>query len=333
MIGSTLSHYVVEALLGQGGMGAVYRARDTVLNRTVAIKVLTAAGDRESTRRLLHEARAASALNHPNIVTIHAVGRERDVDFIVMEYVAGEPLTIPAGGFPIDRAIDCASQVAAALAATHDAGIVHRDVKPANVMIAGSGQINVLDFGIARRTVFPPDSATVPPTVETTAFGAGTMTGTPGYMSPEQIAGGAVNARSDVFSLGVLMFEMLTGRTAFAGGSRDVEAGRRRPVPGLPPSIRLRSGSCGRLEGRGGRRREQTLAPRTRLVSRGIRERARAGVALHPPQRDAALSGHHLLPRVRRHAVLEGGHLPPRPQEVFKEVLDWLDRYLGPVRK
>src|SRR5919204_6265347 len=120
MIDSTLSHYVVEALLGEGGMGAVYRARDTVLRRTVAIKVLSAAGDTESKRRLLHEARAASALNHPNIVTIHAVERERDTDFIVMEYVAGEPLTIPSGGLPIDRAIDYACQIAAGLAAAHE---------------------------------------------------------------------------------------------------------------------------------------------------------------------------------------------------------------------
>jgi serine/threonine protein kinase len=172
MIGSTLSHYVVETLLGEGGMGAVYRARDTVLNRTVAIKVLTV-GNTDAKRRLLHEARAASALNHPNIVTIHAVERERDVDFIVMEYVAGEPLTVPAGGLPIDRAVQYADQIAAALAAAHEAGIVHRDIKPANVMIARSGQIKVLDFGIARRTTMPADAPTVPPTLDATAVARG----------------------------------------------------------------------------------------------------------------------------------------------------------------
>ncbi|HEX6465252.1 MAG TPA: serine/threonine-protein kinase, partial [Vicinamibacterales bacterium] len=245
MIGSTLSHYVVDAFLGQGGMGAVYRARDTVLNRTVAIKVLTSAGDAESKRRLLHEARAASALNHPNIVTIHAVERDRDVDFIVMEYVAGQPLAIPAGGLPVDRAVEYADQIAAALAAAHEAGIVHRDVKPANVLITPPGRVKVLDFGIARRAGIAADAPTAQLTIEATAPG-GTMTGTPGYMSPEQIAGRPVDARSDVFSLGVVLFEMLTGQTAFGGETTwaRMDATVRRTLPDVhalrqevPPAI------------------------------------------------------------------------------------------------
>jgi len=135
MIGSTLRHYAIDARLGEGGMGTVYRARDTVLNRTVAIKVLAESGpdDPESARRLLHEARAASALNHPHIVTIHAVEQHDDTAFIVMEHVDGEPLgrAIPLGGLPIDRALDHACDIADALAAAHEQGIVHQDVKPA----------------------------------------------------------------------------------------------------------------------------------------------------------------------------------------------------------
>ena len=221
MIGSTLSHYVVEALLGEGGMGKVYRATDTVLNRTVAIKVLSAgaAADRESKRRLLHEARAASALNHPNVVTIHAVEEARDLDFIVMEHVSGTPLTIPAGGLPIDRAMEYAVQISGALAAAHEAGIIHRDIKPANVMVGRTGHIKVLDFGIARRTELQGEAATRQLTSDGTIGTAGVVIGTVGYLSPEQIAGQPATMRSDVFSLGALLFEMLTGAPAFPGDS------------------------------------------------------------------------------------------------------------------
>ena len=218
-IGSTLSHYVVEALLGEGGMGIVYRARDTVLNRTVALKVLTdrSPDDAESKRRLLSEARAASALNHPNIVTVYAVEQERGVDFIVMEHVSGAPLTAPAAGLPISQAIDYACQMAGALSAAHDVGIIHRDIKPANMMIGLSGQIKVLDFGIARRTALASNAETRQLTA--TISSPGTIVGTVGYVSPEQITGQPADTRSDVFSLGLVMFEMLAGRRAFSGDS------------------------------------------------------------------------------------------------------------------
>jgi serine/threonine protein kinase len=202
MIGTTLSHYVVEALLGEGGMGVVYRARDTVLHRTVAIKVLTTAaiGDAESKRRLLNEARAASALNHSNIVTIYAVEQEHDVDFIVMEHISGTPLAAPVGGLPLDQAIDYACQMASALSAAHAVGIVHRDIKPANMMIGSSGQVKVLDFGIARHTLLQGNAETQQFTAATLSA-PGTLVGTVGYVSPEQLEGRPADARSDVFAL------------------------------------------------------------------------------------------------------------------------------------
>jgi len=220
MIGSTLSHYTVEALLGKGGMGIVYRAHDTVLNRTVAIKVLadSAIDDPESRRRLLKEARAASALNHPNIVTIHSVERHGNIDFIVMEYVSGASLTVPPAGLPLDCALDYGCQMAGALAAAHELGVIHRDIKPANVVIGRNGQLKILDFGIARHALANPGTEIAQLTTETLRA-PGALVGTVGYISPEQIAGNAADARSDVFALGSVLFEMLTGQRAFPGNT------------------------------------------------------------------------------------------------------------------
>ncbi len=219
MVGSTLSHYAIDAKIGQGGMGAVYRARDTVLGRIVAIKLLTkdVTADPELGPRILREAKAASRLNHPNIVTVHELARSGDTEFIVMEFVDGTPLSsaIATGALPVERVIDDAIQIADALAAAHESGLVHRDVKPGNVMVTPSGRIKVLDFGLARHLPAEPGAETRHATTEfQTAQG---VAGTVGYMAPEQIEGQPADARSDVFSLGVVMYEMLTGRRPFGG--------------------------------------------------------------------------------------------------------------------
>jgi eukaryotic-like serine/threonine-protein kinase len=220
VVGSTLSHYTIEAVIGHGGMGTVYRARDTHLNRTVAIKVLSSADAAAGRNDLLREARAASALSHPHIVTIHAVEKQDGLDFIVMEHVAGRPLgsAIGPSGLPVDTFFDYALQLSSALAAAHDAGIVHRDVKPGNVVLNSSGQLKVLDFGLARRTPSKPDDMTrtmdgAPP------GGPGVLVGTAGYIAPEQMTGHPADARGDIFALGALMYQMLGGRPPFTGST------------------------------------------------------------------------------------------------------------------
>ena len=205
MIGGSLLHYRIESPLGQGGMGVVYRALDTKLNRPVAIKVLPpdAVADPARKTRFMHEARAASALNHPNIITIHDIDAAEGVDFIVMEYVPGKSLdrVIPRRGLPLSEVLQYAIEIADALAAAHAAGIVHRDLKPANIMVTDNGQVKVLDFGLAK-LVEPAQgdesaaTKTAPPQTE-----EGAIVGTAAYMSPEQAEGKPVDARSDIFTL------------------------------------------------------------------------------------------------------------------------------------
>jgi len=213
-----LSHYQILEKLGEGGMGVVYKARDTRLERLVALKVITPekALDRERRRRFVREAKAASSLSHPGIVTVHDADSEGDVDFIVMEYVKGQTLDalIPGKGMRIPQAVGLAAQIAGALAAAHAAGIVHRDLKPSNVMVTDGGLAKVLDFGLAK--VREPEAPT--PADPTRSLGAtreGIVVGTCSYMSPEQAEGEPLDARSDVFSFGAVLYEMLTGRQAF----------------------------------------------------------------------------------------------------------------------
>ena len=222
MVGRTISHYEVIEKLGAGGMAVVYKARDTRLNRFVAIKVLTPGrvADPERKRRFVQEARSASALNHPHIVTIHDIGSENGVDFIAMEYLEGKTLgqMIPPKGLAPREALSYAKQIADALAAAHAKGIVHRDVKPGNVMVTHGGVAKVLDFGLAKLTEWSAgDESSTRTMLERTPEGV--VVGTVGYMSPEQAEGGPVDTRSDIFSFGVVLYQMLTGRQPFHGGS------------------------------------------------------------------------------------------------------------------
>ncbi len=217
LTGQMVSHYRILEKLGEGGMGEVYLAEDTRLDRRVALKVLPRdlAGDPVRKARLIHEAHTASALNHPNIVTLHDIGSEGGIDFLVMEYVAGKPLAglIPDHGMPVKEALRCAVQIADALASAHAAGIVHRDLKPGNVMVTEDGLVKVLDFGLAKVVEAPAGKTQTQLTTE------GAVLGTVGYMSPEQAEGKPVDARSDIFSFGTLLYEMVTGRRPFERSS------------------------------------------------------------------------------------------------------------------
>ena len=214
--GQVLGPYRVVALAGSGGMGEVWRARDERLQRDVALKVLHGSlDDPDARRRLLTEARSVSSLNHPHIVVVHDLLSVGDRDVLVMEFVGGDVLTqrIPSRGLKLRDALKIAIPVADALAAAHSAGVVHRDLKPGNVLVAPSGTVKVLDFGLARRRLpaGPSDVtlATDPQSVD------GSLSGTPAYMSPEQAEGVSIDHRSDIFSFGALLYEVLTGRRAF----------------------------------------------------------------------------------------------------------------------
>jgi serine/threonine protein kinase len=210
--------YHVEGRIGAGGMGEVYRARDPRLERDVAIKVLPAAHmkDPESRLRLLKEARAASALNHPNIITVFDIGSDRGMDYLVMEYVKGNTFDSVIAGGPLSLSdlIRYGTAVASPLAAAHAIGIVHRDIKPANIMIAADGQVKILDFGLAK---FQPPTSDSQATVQMST--PGVVMGTISYMSPEQAHGQALDGRSDIFSLGVVLYEAATGMLPFKGSS------------------------------------------------------------------------------------------------------------------
>lgn len=218
-----IGHFEVLDKIGEGGMGAVYRAYDPQLRRTVAIKVLSALQGADSTlqRRFVQEARSASALNHPNIVTIHDAASDNGMYFIVMEYVAGKPLSalIPPGGMELRRALKIAIQVADALTCAHASGIVHRDLKPLNLMVRDDELVKVLDFGLARVASADPEPEGPEFPQDRTLTESGAILGTPRYMSPEQVQGQKADARSDIFSFGIVLFTALTSRQAFGGDS------------------------------------------------------------------------------------------------------------------
>ena len=242
----TLGPYKILERIGAGGMGDVYRARDTRHGRTVAIKVLPASvsGDADRRARFLRDARATAALSHPNIATLYEVNEDQDQVLLVFDFVPGQTLKAIIGGHPLNprRAIDLAAQVADALAEAHAAGIVHRDLKPDNVMVTPRGNAKLLDYGLAAWTGGGADRGT-------SVTGADAASATTSYLSPEQVLGDAGDDRTDVFSLGVILFEMLTGRLLHgpdAVALQIMQAPRRPSVisPVLPPdSTRSRKGA------------------------------------------------------------------------------------------
>ena len=241
--GARLGPYEILEPLGVGGMGEVYKARDSRLDRLVAIKVLlpNVGANQQFRMRFEREARAASALDHPHICTIYDVGSTDITPYLVMQYVQGETLAsrISSSSLPVSEALEYAVQIASGLAAAHRSGIVHRDLKPANVMVATDGTIKILDFGLAKQVESDAAMDLRETRTSAEATQAGTVIGTSGYMSPEQVEGRQVDARSDVFSFGVLLYELLTRRRPFDRGSAVSTAlaiVRERPAP--PRGIR-----------------------------------------------------------------------------------------------
>jgi serine/threonine protein kinase len=223
MVGKSLAHYQILEKIGEGGMGVVYKARDTRLNRLTAIKILPPgkASDPDRKRRFVQEAQSASALNHPNIITIYDIGYEEGLDFIVMEYLPGRTLDqlIPGHGLRLNELLKYAAQIADALTKAHAAGIIHRDLKPSNIMVTEDGLVKVLDFGLAKLSQTSEDSHEQATRTVRTETRDGSIVGTASYMSPEQAEGKPADARSDIFSFGAVLYEMATGQRAFRGDS------------------------------------------------------------------------------------------------------------------
>ena len=238
--GTSLGPYTIVAALGAGGMGEVYRARDERLEREVAIKVLPR-GLRDSAElaaRFQREARTLSQLNHPHICTLHDVGHDDGIDYLVLELIAGETLAarLLRGALPVDELLEKASQLVDALAAAHAAGLVHRDLKPGNLMLTAAG-LKLLDFGLARPALAPPAAESTrgaSSTVAAPLTNAGALVGTFAYMAPEQLEGREADERSDLFALGCVLHEMATGQRPFAGNDLATRLGsmlRARPAP------------------------------------------------------------------------------------------------------
>ena len=221
-VGSRLGHYDVTALIGEGGMGQVYQATDTKLNRQVALKILPEAfaTDPDRLARFQREAQVLASLNHPGIAAIYGLEESGDTRALVLELVEGPTLAdrIAKGPIPLDEALPIAKQIAEALEAAHEAGVIHRDLKPANIKVRDDGTVKVLDFGLAKALdTTPQGGPSQSPTLTAAATQMGVIMGTAAYMSPEQAAGKTVDKRGDIWSFGVVLFEMLTGEGLFTG--------------------------------------------------------------------------------------------------------------------
>jgi eukaryotic-like serine/threonine-protein kinase len=304
MIGTKVGHYEIVERLGAGGMGVVYRARDTRLDRPAALKALPAelTSNADSLRRFEREAKALAALNHPNIVTVYSIEESEGAYFLAMELVEGRTLAerIPERGMSVAAIFEVATALADALAAAHEKGIVHRDLKPANVMVTSEGRVKVLDFGLARRL---PEALPAPtaPTRSLPLTREGTLLGTAPYMSPEQVRGEEADARSDIFALGTVLHEMATGRRPFTGESsvelfHSILTAHPRPIdeqrPELPHHLARIIGRC--LEKEPRRRYQSALDVRNELdgLAREVESathsptaRAKTPLASRPPWR------------------------------------------------
>ena len=253
--GVRLGPYEIVCALGAGGMGEVYRARDTRLDRQVAIKVLPShvAAAPDVRERFEREARTVASLHHPHICVLHDVGHQDGIDFLVMEFLEGETLAerLTHGALPFEQSLAIATQIADALAAAHRAGVVHRDLKPGNIMLTGRGaaaSAKLLDFGLAKSSgaALAPSGLTMAPTEQTPMTAQGTILGTVQYMAPEQIEGEEADARTDIFAFGLVLYEMLTGSRAFSGRTqaslmsailKDVSPPVSRVQPQVPAAI------------------------------------------------------------------------------------------------
>ncbi len=226
MVGKTLGHYQITNQLGKGGMGEVFQAKDQILGRDVAIKVLPEefARDADRVARFQREAKVLASLNHPNIAAIHGLEQSEGKNFLVLELVEGQTLAdrIKAGPIPVEESLRLALQIAEALEAAHEKGVIHRDLKPSNIKVTPEGKVKVLDFGLAKAYAGDREEVNLSnsPTLSDVATQQGVILGTAAYMSPEQARGKAVDKRADIWAFGCVLFEMMTGRAAFSG--RDV---------------------------------------------------------------------------------------------------------------
>ena len=297
MVGQTVSHYRILEKLGSGGMGVVYKAEDVRLKRPVALKFIPEdlARDGVALARFRREAEAASALNHPHICIVYDIGDADGRPFIAMEYVAGRTLDHLIGrkGLELPDALRCAIQIADALAKAHAAGIVHRDLKPSNLMVTEDGLVKVLDFGLAKLAERPDSGEEATRAVtERPETEAGTIVGTVAYMSPEQAEGRPVDARSDIFSFGSVLYEMLTGRRAFHGESKVSTLAailREEPTPAseisarVPPEMDRIVTRCLRKDPQ---RRWQTMAD-LRIALEDVKEESESGKLAAPTREQA----------------------------------------------
>jgi hypothetical protein len=299
VIGSKLAHYEITAHVGSGGMGHVYRATDSKLGRSVAIKMLPEefASDAERIARFEREARTLASLNHPSIAAIYGLEESDGRSFLVMEYVAGDTLAerIRRGPLPINEALAIALQIATALEAAHESGVMHRDLKPANIKMTKDGDVKLLDFGLAK--AFAADQRTdlsQSPTLSVMATRVGVILGTAAYMSPEQARGKEIDRRSDIFAFGCVLYEMLTGRQAFEGETASEVLARvieREPdwgkLPGdVPPRVRELLQRC--LEKDPRKRRRDSGDVRLDLEQAIAAPRPTVGVAETPSARELA---------------------------------------------